>query len=44
MIVRADGSAIDAVVTGVPAVNSVGQGGLLDVALDPDFETTPGST
>ena len=41
VIVRADGSAIDAVVTGVPAVNSVGQGGLLDVALDPDFETTP---
>ena len=28
-------------VTGVPAVNSSGQGGLLDVALDPDFSTAP---
>ena len=28
-------------VTGVPAVNSNGQGGLLDVALDPDFATAP---
>ncbi|MBN8508917.1 MAG: PQQ-dependent sugar dehydrogenase [Burkholderiales bacterium] len=41
VIVRADGSAVDAVVSGVPAVNSAGQGGLLDVALDPDFATTP---
>jgi glucose/arabinose dehydrogenase len=41
VIVRADGSAIDAVVAGVPAVNAGGQGGLLDVALDPDFATTP---
>jgi glucose/arabinose dehydrogenase len=41
VIVRADGSAIDAVVSGVPAVNPGGQGGLLDVALDPDFATTP---
>ena len=41
VIVRADGSAIDAVLAGVPAVNSRGQGGLLDVALDPDFATDP---
>ena len=41
VIVRADGSAIDATLSGVPAVNSRGQGGLLDVALDPDFATEP---
>jgi glucose/arabinose dehydrogenase len=41
VIVRADGSAVDATLTGVPAVNSSGQGGLLDVALDPDFATDP---
>jgi glucose/arabinose dehydrogenase len=41
VIVRADGSGIDATVGGVPDVNSGGQGGLLDVALDPDFATTP---
>jgi glucose/arabinose dehydrogenase len=41
VIVRADGSAIDATVSGVPAVNASGQGGLLDVALDPDFATVP---
>lgn len=41
VIVRADGSAVDATVSGVPAVNSGGQGGLLDVQLDPDFATTP---
>ena len=41
VIVRADGSGIDVTVSGVPAVNSSGQGGLLDVALDPDFATTP---
>lgn len=28
-------------VTGAPAVDSAGQGGLLDVALDPDFATSP---
>ncbi|WP_310384415.1 PQQ-dependent sugar dehydrogenase [Roseateles sp.] len=28
-------------IRGVPAVASAGQGGLLDVALDPDFATTP---
>ncbi len=41
VIVRADGSAVDATLSGVPAVNSGGQGGLLDVALDPDFATDP---
>lgn len=41
VIVKADGSALDATVSGVPAVNSNGQGGLLDVAIDPDFTTAP---
>jgi glucose/arabinose dehydrogenase len=41
VIVRADGSAVEATLSGVPAVNSRGQGGLLDVALDPDFATDP---
>ena len=41
VIVRADGTAVDATLSGVPAVNSSGQGGLLDVALDPDFATHP---
>ena len=40
-IVRADGSGVEATVSGVPAVNSGGQGGLLDVALDPDFGVDP---
>ena len=35
-IVMADGR-LSAPLTGVPAVRAVGQGGLLDVALDPDF-------
>jgi glucose/arabinose dehydrogenase len=35
-IVGADGD-VGAPVAGVPAVDAVGQGGLLDVALDPDF-------
>lgn len=37
-IVATDGS-LSAPLTGVPAVHAVGQGGLLDVALDPDFAT-----
>ena len=41
VIVRADGSGLEATVTGLPAVNSGGQGGLLDVALDPDFASDP---
>jgi glucose/arabinose dehydrogenase len=35
-VVATDGS-LSAPVTGVPAVRAVGQGGLLDVATDPDF-------
>lgn len=33
----ADGQLIEATLSGVPAVASAGQGGLLDIALDPDF-------
>jgi len=40
VILSADG-ANKTSVTGVPAVNASGQGGLLDVALDPDFATDP---
>lgn len=39
VVVSADGASVSAPVAGVPAVVSGGQGGLLDVALDPDFET-----
>ena len=39
-IVSADGS-VSAPVEGVPAVYARGQGGLLDVAVDPDFAKTP---
>lgn len=35
-LLRSDGS-VDATVSGVPAVVTQGQGGLLDVAVDPDF-------
>jgi len=38
-IVTADGS-VSAPLSGVPTVHAQGQGGLLDVALDPDFATT----
>jgi aldose sugar dehydrogenase len=41
VIVSADGKAVGAPVGGVPVVNSAGQGGLLDVALDPEFATEP---
>ena len=37
LVVNADGSRAD--VTGLPPVDARGQGGLLDVALDPDFAT-----
>ena len=37
-LVGTDG-ALSAPLTGVPVVDAVGQGGLLDVALDPDFAT-----
>ena len=40
VIVSANGQATSAV-TGAPTVDASGQGGLLDVALDPDFATTP---
>jgi aldose sugar dehydrogenase len=41
VIVSGDGTTISAPLSGVPTVNSNGQGGLLDVAIDPDFATTP---
>jgi glucose/arabinose dehydrogenase len=41
VIVSADGSTVSAPLSGVPAVVSAGQGGLLDVAIDPDFGTDP---
>ena len=40
-IVSADGSNLGAPMSGIPAVHAAGQGGLLDVAIDPDFATTP---
>ena len=40
-IVSADGSTLSAPLAGVPAVHAAGQGGLLDVAIDPEFTTTP---
>jgi glucose/arabinose dehydrogenase len=41
-IVSADGSQVSAPITkGLPAVKAEGQGGLLDVALDPDYATQP---
>lgn len=39
VIVSADGSTVSAPLSGVPSVNASGQGGLLDVAIDPDFAT-----
>ena len=41
VIVSANGQTVGAPVSGVPAVVASGQGGLLDVALDPDFGTDP---
>ena len=41
VIVSADGKNVGVPVGGVPAVNSAGQGGLLDVAIDPDFASEP---
>jgi len=41
LILAADGKSVQATVTGVPAVSAAGQGGLLDVVLDPDFESDP---
>lgn len=39
-LVSANGATVSTI-SGVPAVDASGQGGLLDVALDPDFATTP---
>ena len=41
VIVSADGGTVSAPLSGVPAVASADQGGLLDVAIDPDFATDP---
>ncbi len=38
VILSADGARVEATVSGLPAVVDAGQGGLLDVALDPDFD------
>ncbi len=38
-VVNADGTLLPGVVNGLPAVDNRGQGGLLDVALDPSFPT-----
>ncbi|MDT8420236.1 MAG: PQQ-dependent sugar dehydrogenase [Desulfuromonadales bacterium] len=41
LILGAGGGTIEQVVSGVPPVSSSGQGGLLDIVLDPDFVTDP---
>jgi glucose/arabinose dehydrogenase len=41
VILTADGSSKSAPLAGLPAVVDAGQGGLLDVALDPDFASDP---
>ncbi len=38
VILSADGARVEATVSGIPAVVDSGQGGLLDVVLDPDFD------
>ena len=38
-VLSADGKRLSEPVSGLPAVDARGQGGLLDVALDPDFRT-----
>ncbi|MFZ9347264.1 MAG: PQQ-dependent sugar dehydrogenase, partial [Arenimonas sp.] len=40
-VLSRDGRRIEQTITGLPRVASQGQGGLLDVALDPDFARTP---
>lgn len=40
-VMSRDGRRIEQTITGLPRVASQGQGGLLDVALDPDFATAP---
>ena len=41
VILSADGLTVQAEVSGLPLVETSGQGGLLDVVLDPDFTTDP---
>lgn len=41
VILSADGATVQATLNNLPAVANAGQGGLLDVALDPDFASTP---
>ena len=41
VLLAPDGRSVVQRIEGVPAVASAGQGGLLDVALDPDFATDP---
>jgi len=40
-ILSSDGSTVQANISGLPAVHANGQGGLLDVVLDPDFGSDP---
>ena len=41
VILSAEGTTVQEALTGLPAVADASQGGLLDVALDPDFTTDP---
>ena len=41
LILSAEGATVEATVSGLPPVLAEGQGGLLDVTLDPDFATDP---
>jgi aldose sugar dehydrogenase len=41
VLISADGTQVGAPIAGVPEVVASGQGGLLDVCLDPDFESDP---
>lgn len=40
-VMSRDGRRIEQTITGLPRVASLGQGGLLDVAIDPEFAKTP---
>ncbi len=40
-VVSADGRTVSAPITGLPAVAASGQGGLLDVQIDPDYSSAP---
>jgi aldose sugar dehydrogenase len=41
MVVLSASGATQGAITGLPAVSAAGQGGLLDLAIDPDFATDP---